>query len=640
MLQLTDEALRSKLGHGADDLARIVPEIRERLNVQLQSVTDPGEERYRLLQAASDFLRVAAVDQPLLIVLEDLHDADHGTLDMLTRLARNLSGSRLLIIGTYRDVEVDRAHPLANTLVDLRKVTAFERITLRGLTQDEVHRMLQAIAGHDVPWRWAEAVHRQTEGNPLFVQEVMRYLVEEGMISPDGEQLQRTGDEALAARIPEGLRDVIGKRLTRLDPQTNRVLSVAAVIGREFRFDVLGLVAELSEDDLIAALDQARNSAVLEERTASGGAVSYRFGHAFFRQTLYEEISAPRRIAFHQRVARALEQVHARRLPDHASELAEHLSHSSTPDDLAKAVDYAEMAAHQATTVHAYAEAVRSYEQAIDAQEVLDPDNVVKQCDLLTALGEVLLPAGDPRRSYDVVAPRAMALAEKLDDSQRASRVCQSAILAMGRFGYGSVGSDPAYRAWIDRVDRYAASGSADRIRVDTRMGVVLLAQGELSASRELVWRALSLARTLDAPEALFEAASLAIARTQMLEGRETLKLAEEFLERPATGVSVRRQGQMLFNCGFALLSWGRREQAVDAFRRAEDLATRTADPSLTMNVAFSRCLWEILDGRLEDAERVGRGTSIERGGWHGLERPHPRGFDPARPTSADREAR
>ena len=117
--------------------------------------------------------------QPLLIVLEDLHWADRGTLDLLTYLARNLEGARLLVVGTYRDVEVNRSHPLSGALAELQRVSSFDRVLLRGLSAEEVQRMLAAISGQDIRWGFAEAVHRQTEGNPLFVQEVIRYFAEE-----------------------------------------------------------------------------------------------------------------------------------------------------------------------------------------------------------------------------------------------------------------------------------------------------------------------------------------------------------------------------------------------------------------------------------------------------------------------------
>src|SRR5262249_5935729 len=153
--------------------------------------------------------------QPLLLILEDLHWADRGTLDLLLHLARGLTGARLLVVITYRDVEVDRAHPLSGALAELRRVAGPARIALRGLGTTDVQAMLATIAGREVPWALAEQVQRQTEGNPLFVQEVVRYLVEEGVLRRDeGGRVGRagSGDTPLAMAIPEGLRDVIGKR--------------------------------------------------------------------------------------------------------------------------------------------------------------------------------------------------------------------------------------------------------------------------------------------------------------------------------------------------------------------------------------------------------------------------------------------
>ncbi|MFU8796868.1 MAG: protein kinase domain-containing protein [Dehalococcoidia bacterium] len=177
------KALREELGSGAASVARIVSEIGERLKIKVRPQADLEEERYRLLQGVSDFLSSAAAVQPMMIVLEDLHDADKGTLEMLTHISRNLAGARLLIVGTYRDVEVDRSHPLSAALAELRRVSTYGRVLLRGLNADEVRRMLESITREDIPWGLAEAVHRQTEGNPLFVQEVVRYLIEEGLIA-------------------------------------------------------------------------------------------------------------------------------------------------------------------------------------------------------------------------------------------------------------------------------------------------------------------------------------------------------------------------------------------------------------------------------------------------------------------------
>jgi predicted ATPase len=359
------------------------------------------------------FLRNAAAVKPLLIVLEYLHWGDRGTLDLLQHLARNLQGARLLLVATYRDVEVDRSHPLSATLAELRRIGSFGRVLLRGLTAEEVQRMMGGITGQEVRWAFAEAVHRQTEGNPLFVQEVLRYLVEEGLIVREGGRWQRAGGAtAPEMAIPEGLRDVIGKRLSRLSTECNRVLAVAAVIGRDFALETLQLPeAAPSEEELIVALEEATHVGVLEDQSR-GGTVRFRFAHAFFRQTLYEEIFTPRRLRLHQEVARALERQYAARLDEHAAELAEHFSQSSDPADLAKAVRYGELAARRAVAVYAYGEAVHHLEQGLLGQEVLDPDDKAKRSELLLALSEAQMPLGEPRRVADTLAPEVFELAE------------------------------------------------------------------------------------------------------------------------------------------------------------------------------------------------------------------------------------
>jgi predicted ATPase len=389
---LNTEALHIELDASAADLARIVPTLRERLQVSPRPPGDPEEDRWQLLQAATDLLHRAAGKQPLLVVLEDLHDADRGTLDLLLYLARNLHGARLLLVGTYRDVAVDRAHPLSAALTELHRASNVARVQLRGLSTNEVHRLLAETSQQTVPQPFAELVQRQTEGNPLFVRETLRFVIDTGLMERRDGALRRVGDQTLAGRIPEGLRDAVGKRLSHLTQNTNRVLSVASVIGREFRLDVLHQVLARLEEELEAALEEASAAAIIEEHSAVGASITYRFSHAFFRQTLYDEIVAPRRIRLHQQVAHVLEEIYARRLAEHAAELAEHYSFYSDTLNLAKAVHYAELAARQATQVFAYGEAARQLDRALVVQDLVDPDDRAKRCDLLLSLGEVLFP--------------------------------------------------------------------------------------------------------------------------------------------------------------------------------------------------------------------------------------------------------
>jgi serine/threonine protein kinase len=611
------DGLRAELGTGAGEVARIVSEIRERLHIEPSPANpaDAEEERYRLFQGVSVFLRSAAAVQPLVIVLEDLHDADRGTLDLLVHLARNLSGTRLLLIGTYRDVEVDRAHPLSATLAELRRGGNFSRVLLRGLTADEVQRMMSQLSGQEVPWRLAEAVHRQTEGNPLFIQEVLRYLVEEGIIKrEDGHWRRADEDTPLELGIPEGLRDVIGKRLSRLSAETNTMLATAAVMGREFRLDVLERVAGLDDETLEAALAEARSVAVVEERSAPGGSVSYRFTHAFFRQTLYEETIAPRRIRLHQQVARALEAVYGRRLEEHAAELAEHYAYSSYPADLAKAVSYGELAAQRAMNVYAYGEAERHLEQALKVQEVLDPDDKTKRCDLLLALGQTMLPAEEPARVVDAAEP-AFALAEEVADQDRAAR---ASVLALDGFfrehQFTGVRDMSPVRPWIERADQSARDGTNERILTDAYVGLFNIGEVSPAAGHAFLRRAADAALVCDDNRTFFKVCGIAMGRLMSTRDRERVRsIADAVLSRPRNGAESADVGTSLIVAGEVLLEGGDRQGAELLETELEELARRTRDASVTVNAMAPEVRTASLDGRFEDvialaaeAERTG----------------------------------
>jgi tetratricopeptide (TPR) repeat protein len=602
-------------------VARIVSEIRERLKVKPRPSTDPEEARYRLLQAVTGFLSNAATVQPLLVVLEDLHDADKGTLDMLTHVSRNLAGARLLIVGTYRDVEVDRSHPLSAALAELRRVSTYGRVLLRGLNADEVRRMLESITRQEIRWGLAEAVHRQTEGNPLFVQEVIRYLAEEGLIAQKEGRWRSTRETPVEMSIPEGLRDVIGKRLSLMSPECNRLLSVAAVIGRDFALDTLRGVADIKEDTFVNALKEAVRLSILEERSQVGS-IRYRFTHAFFRQTLYEEMIAPQRLQLHQQVARSLEKQYEKRLEEHAAELTEHFSHSTDSADLAKAVSYGEMAAERAYAVYGFGEAVRLLEQAVKVQEVLDPEDEGKRCDLLLALGDKLRDAGQPRRALDVALPEAFSLAEAISDNTRAARACFLATLALEVVGgfIGRVWSSPEAVKWTERADCYAAPGTAERAYADLYLGLVRLNTSKPSQGVTLMSRGLELARDLGDPDVFWWVASkwLYNAAAPQRAG-ERLRLAEELIASSRAGLSPRSLVSVLYWAGLVFLDWGQRQRAEETCHEFQEEVERSGHVLLLhISSAMFDGIWATMAGRLEEAEQAAR-RILARGDELGL---------------------
>jgi serine/threonine protein kinase/class 3 adenylate cyclase len=607
--QQDGEQLAKQLGSGAADVARIVSEVRDRVTVEPAAASSPEEERFRLFQAVTSFLRNASGAQPMCLVLEDLHDADKGTMEMLVHLSRNLAGARILLVGTYRDVEVDRTHPLSAALAELRRIESFQRIPLRGLSPDEVQRMLSHIAGQEVQFVLAEAVYRQTEGNPLFIQEVIRYAAESGLIKREGDQWVAAsgGPESLLMQIPEGLKDVIGRRLSGLSEQCNRVLSVASVIGRDFAVDVLQRVGGISEDELMSALEEAMRVSLIEDMKG-GREARYQFTHAFFRQTLYEEMIAPRRLRMHNEVAKALEQHYEGRLEEHAAELAEHFSHSSTEEDLKKAVQYGQLAAARAASVNAYSESVRYLEQALEVQEVLDPKDGEARLELLAKMTTALLSAGEPERVLTDVGKRAFELAESLGQRTTAAHIAEAATYAL-IYQQGSISfTTPAYREWCERMDRNAEPDSRERVMADGLSSWSYWVAREQETCWELRRRALDLARRLGDREALAYAAfCFCVQGAPQRWDLERVEVAREAKDVSLAGLAPNVVCQFLYSLGALFSAAGDMDSAGRYWRQLDEYAARVPEPYVQSWQILGHSVRLRIQGDLEGAVATAR---------------------------------
>jgi serine/threonine protein kinase/class 3 adenylate cyclase len=618
------EQLSQQLGSGAADVARIVSEVRDRVAVETAASSSPEEERFRLFQAVAGFLRNASGAQALCVVLEDLHDADKGTMEMLVHLARNLSGARILLVGTYRDVEVDRTHPLSPALAELRRVESFQRIPLRGLSPDEVQRMLSNIAGQEVQYVLAEAVYRQTEGNPLFIQEVIRYAAESGLIKREGDQWVATTD-SLITQIPEGLKDVIGRRLSGLSDDCNRVLSVASVIGRDFAVDVLQRVGGLSEDELLNALEEAMRVSLIEEMKG-GRELRYRFTHAFFRQTLYEEMIAPRRLRMHNEVAKALEQHYAGRVEDHAAELAEHYAHSSSEGDLQLAVAYGELAAARAASVYAFGEAARLIEQAIQVQEIVEPNDAETLYRLVLTLSACLLAAGEAERVINETLKRGLELAEKLGGGKLACDIAEVAGNAMV-YQHGLVAFlMPEYAALCDVMDRHAAPGTGEAARALVWRSWIAYVGKDPKATWPPRRKAMELARMLGDRETLvltsfaftvtgnpigWDADKLAVAREIATLTGAFESYASGGLASLGAGLPLAFVGQMLWSVADVLCDGGEIDLAKRVWAELDAYADRVEDPYVRSWQIFSMTTRASFTGDLEGC--IDAGINLEQ---------------------------
>ena len=382
------ERLRSEMGTGATDVAEIVSDVKERIPdlKPAPAMSDPEQARFRLFDSITAFLKTASRSQPLAIILDNLHWADKPSLLLLEFLAQEFADSRLLVVGTYRDVDLSRQHPLTESLGELTRERLFQRVLLRGLTQQDVRRFIEVTSGITPPRGLVEAVHTQTEGNPLFVTEVVRLLVQEGELRQEGSGERDSWD----VRIPEGVREVIGRRLNRLSQRCNETLTIASVIGRQFEMRHLApLIEDISEDRLLEVLEEALAARAIEELPQAMG--QYQFTHALIRQTLYDELTTTRRVRLHARIIAVMEGVYGDEVGARAAELAHHAAEAEAVIGSEKVVQYSKLAGERALVAYAYEEASTQFKRALAAKQRQPMD--AETAAILSSLGSAQLAA-------------------------------------------------------------------------------------------------------------------------------------------------------------------------------------------------------------------------------------------------------
>jgi DNA-binding SARP family transcriptional activator len=486
------DALRAQLGAGAVDLAQIVPEVREYFPDLPEPTPEVEGARFRLFEASTRFLRNASLARPLVLFLDDLHAADEPSLLMLRFVAGEIGDSRILLVGTYRDVDPTVRDPLAATLAELTREHVTHRIALSGLTRADVARYLELTAGATPPEALVSTIHTETEGNPLFVGEVVRLLADEGRLTElDARALWALG-------VPQGVREVIGRRVGRLSAPCTSVLTLAAILGREFELDALEHLSELPGDELFDVLDETVSARVLT--SVPGAPRRLRFAHALIRETLYDQLTSVRRVQLHRQAGKALEALYERDPEPHLAELAYHFFEAAPGGDAEKAVAYARRAGERALALLAYEEAARFFELALQALELNPPVQASMGCDVLLALGDALGKAGSTHEAKKAL----LAAANLARSAGLREHLARAALGYGGPFPWLRAGTDERLVPLLEEALQALGDEESElRVRLLARLAGALRDQPSLEPRSSLSREAVAIAQRLGDRETL-----------------------------------------------------------------------------------------------------------------------------------------
>jgi predicted ATPase/DNA-binding winged helix-turn-helix (wHTH) protein len=346
------EQLRRQLAEEASELARLLPKLR-RILPDLPPALDlpPLQARRHLFNSFFDFVARVANEQPTLLIVEDLHWADDSSLALLDHLTQRIADLPVMLLGTYRDAEIEVTRGLAKTLEDLLRGRIATRLKLKGLPRDDVATMLSRLSGKSAPAGVVEEIFAETEGNPFFVEELFRHLDEENRLYDSAGEF-RSALKIAEFEVPESVRLVVARRLERLKGSTQKMLALAAVIGRFFSFELLNVSGSSDAGSFLECLEETEKAGLIFA-VAEGERTGYEFSHELIRQTVVGSITPARRQTLHLAVADAIERIYsinpespyAETLDDYVADLAHHYSRGGNRE---KAIQYLQLAAQQA----------------------------------------------------------------------------------------------------------------------------------------------------------------------------------------------------------------------------------------------------------------------------------------------------
>ncbi len=441
----SDGQLEVMLGDTAAPLSRLAPEIAARLGPFEEHAEGEGqEERIRLFDAVSRFLRRLAEGRKLLVYLDDMQWSDHGTVSLLQALLRQPTLGRIFFVSTHRGAELQATHPFAKAIAQWQSEGLATHIRLERLDQEQTADLLRALLRQDqLPKDLVESLHRETEGNPFFVEEIVKALVADGRLVRQGSLWRQRRTSGIT--LPSSLRSAISSRISRISEPCRSTLMRAAVLGKTFDFEELASVSDFDEDTLLDCLDEAEAAQIV----AATQGTAYAFSHDKIREALYEELNPVRRRRIHARVASGLLELRGKDPRVRVEDLAYHFVASGDADN---GFRFAREAAEAARQMFAYSEAVGMLEDALECATKMGDDAL--RAEVEERLGDILYSWGDIQASTSHYE-RALELGS---DTQRIAEVQAKAAEVYATSG-DPRGKELAQAA-LETLDQGTAPGS------------------------------------------------------------------------------------------------------------------------------------------------------------------------------------
>jgi len=592
-------ALRNVLGEAAPEVAKLMPELRRMFDDIPSSIELPAEQQRRFFfNAYRDFVERACRANPLAVVFEDLHWADEPTLQLLMHLTQSIPSLPLLVIGTYRDVELDVTRPFARTLETMLRQRVASRLALRRLPSEGVAALLSAMSGRPAPPSLARVIYHETEGNPFFVEEVFQHLAEEGrLFDASGAWRQDLRVESLD--VPEGVRLVIGRRLERLTDATRRVLTTAAVIGRTFSLRLLDALEDAAGDDVLEALEAAERAHLVSSQSGTRE-TRYVFAHELIRQTLAESLSLPRRQRLHAKIASAIERVYGATADGHISALAHHLYQAGATADPERTTDALVRAAELARASAAHEDALAHLDNAISLWE---GESTARTADLVERRAFVLRSLGRLSEAIEAFGQAAASWTKLAAHDRAAVTVAEGAEIRMWLMDMHTADTDLT-RALVELPAMSAGSRALLLYARSLMQGTA----GDVDAARASLEEADSLRQPgVSADLDLLASRARASFAWYIMSPSTSIALAREAAQAHAARGELWQEADVTWTVPWNLYFLGRPTDAARELDSFEAKAERVGHQAARWVVRHSRAVLAAAAGDIPRAEQIAR---------------------------------